>query len=182
ISTSADGSWTGSLTIDNCDVDGLGVSAGKAIDVTGGQDITIRGTVFAASGQISLVLADATSVAFQNNTIKEDSLVRVVQESLDQSQPSFYSKGGSAGAKLFQGNRVFKSTIYFEGTGGWLIGGDTPAEGNVLVGFRTGIFIGRCGAMTIRGNYSHTLGAGWNQVKNLSAFSPSGGDIIAEHN
>jgi MYXO-CTERM domain-containing protein len=174
--------WTGNLTIVNCDIDGLGIAGGKAIDATGAETITIQGSTFSASGQISLIMGPDTSVTFQGNTIQADSVVNVVQESLDQSQPSFYSKGSSTGLKRFQGNRILKSTIYFEGTGDWLIGGDTPAEGNVLVGFRTGIFIGRSGPMTIRGNYSHTLGAGWNQVKNLSVFSPSGGALTVEHN
>src|SRR5262245_27966048 len=150
--------------------------------MAGGLDVTVEGTHFSMSGAIFLKMGTDTSVTFRRNVIAEDSVVRIVDSSLDQTIPSFEVEGGSTGTKVFQGNVVRKSRIRFDLTGDWLIGGDTAADSNILVGPRAGIDIGRCGPMTIRGNYSHAFGAGWNQVKNLSVFSPEGGQLIAEHN
>jgi hypothetical protein len=178
-----DGTWTGTIAMSNCDVDTLGSPGGAGIQTVGGHDITVVGSTFSKSASFDIVMMGGdTSITFRGNQVKEDSAVVIVNESLDQSQDAFHFKGGSTGTKVFQANTVRKSRLHFELTGDWLIGGDTPADGNILAGPRTGIFIDRCGPMTIRGNYSSTLGAGWNQVKNLAAQSPGGGPLLVEHN
>jgi MYXO-CTERM domain-containing protein len=179
---STDTSWNATFTMNNCDVDALGVAGSPALSVATAHSVTIVGSTFSTSSQILITSSGDMSVTFNNNTIAEDSIVTVDMTSLDNSQDAFHATGGSTGTKVFQGNRILRSRATFDLTDSWLIGGDTPAQGNVFAGFRGGIFISRTGPMTIRGNYSHPLGAGWNQVKNLSIFNPGGGDTIIEHN
>jgi len=172
---SADDTWSGNFSLQNCDVDGLGVEGGMAIQLSLAGALTISKTVFSNSSEVDLTLRDAASVAFTDNVIAVDSVTKVVTTSLDQSQDAFHVKGGSTGSKVFQRNLVRRERLHFELTGDWLV------EGNTLVGDRTGIFVDRCGPITIRGNYSHSNGLGWNQVKNISAFSTEGNTIV-EHN
>jgi hypothetical protein len=180
-----DSAWSGTFSMRNCDVDGLGTATAPAIDISGGAGIDVEGCTFSTSGQIAFGLAGMMNVTFNNNTIRADSVVPAVT-ALSDSQAVFYGHGGSTGTLLFQGNVVLKSFLHFQSTGGWLIGGDTPAQGNILVGWRAGFLLENASAMIIRGNYSHTeLGPivnnqGWNQVKNLS-FS-LGSDNLVEHN
>lgn len=177
--------WTGKFKMVNCDVDGLGVPRDTAIATDGGSDVTIVGSVFTKSSEISISVGPAmsvTSVSFIGNRIEKDSIIELVPESLDRSQDAFTTKGPSMGRKVFQGNVVRRGRIVFRGTDDWLIGGLAPGEGNVLAGDRTGIFIDGAGGMTIQGNYSSTLGRGWNQVKNLNVFAPEGQNLIVEHN
>jgi Right handed beta helix region len=178
----ADG-WTGTLSIRNCDVDGLGTADEPALGLhaSGSAAITIEGSRFSTSGQVNLHIGEHVSVIVTGNTIEADSLVPAVTLLLD-SPPVFWVTGNSDGMKLFQGNRIFKARIKFTSTSGWMVGGATPAEGNILVGVRTGIELENANNMTVRGNYSHTLSGGmmWNQIKNLSI---AGGDgLIIEHN
>jgi hypothetical protein len=179
---STDTTWSSTFTMSNCDVDALGVAGSPAISVATAHDVTIVGSTFSTSSQILVTSSGDMTVTFNNNTIAEDSIVTIDMTSLDHSQDAFHATGGSTGMKLFQGNRILRSRAAFDLTDNWLIGGDTPAQGNVFAGFRGGIFISRTGPMTVRGNYSHPLGAGWNQVKNLSIFSPGGAPILVEHN
>jgi len=184
----SDDTWMGSLSIRNCDLDGLGFdgmpSMGMdkaAIDVIGGSTFTVTGSTFSRSSVIAVVVSGDGSVLFKDNTIKADSIVRAPVLELD-SQPAFYATGFSTGSKVFQGNRILKSYIHLQSTSDWMVGGSGPGEGNVLVGLRAGIHLEGTDGITVRGNYSRTqIGAeGWNQVKN---FTLNSGDAnLAEHN
>jgi MYXO-CTERM domain-containing protein len=182
----SDDTWTGSLSIRNCDLDGLGFDGmpimgmdKAAIDVAGGSAFTITGSTFSQSSVIAVVVAGDGSVLFKDNTIKADSIVRAPVLEPD-SQPAFYGQGFSTGTKAIQGNRILKSYIHLQATSDWLVGGNGP-EGNVLVGLRAGIHLEGASGVTVRGNYSRTkIGAdGWNQVKN---FTVNGDSNVAEHN
>ncbi len=79
----SDDTWTGSLSIRNCDLDGLGFdgmpSMGMdkaAIDVDGGSTFTVTGSMFSQSSVIAVVVSGDGSVLFKDNTIKADSIVR----------------------------------------------------------------------------------------------------------
>ena len=184
----SDDTWTGSLSIRNCDLDGLGFDGmpsmamdKAAIDVAGGSAFTVTGSTFSQSSVIAVMVAGDGSVLFKDNTIKADSIVRA-PVLLSDSEPAFYGQGFSTGTKAIQGNRILKSHIHLQATSDWLVGGSGPAEGNVLVGLRAGIHLEGASGVIVRGNYSRTqIGAdGWNQVKN---FTVSGGDAnVAEHN
>jgi hypothetical protein len=174
--TSVEG-WTGSLAINNCDIDGLGMVGGGAITVTvvGTSAATIQGSTFSASAVISITASDQAPVTFVGNTIQSDSLVAAVVLLAD-SQPAVQLSGSSTGTKVFSGNKIFKSRASFGVTGGWLI------EDNIIVGLRAGIDLGRVTDTQVRGNYIHTMigAVGWNQVKNLSIIDGSG--LVIEHN
>jgi hypothetical protein len=195
--------WTGKLTIDDCDLDGLGQPAQfgddvdakplqyavPAVELFGPGDVSVRGATFSKSGQLSLRLRGAMNVTFQHNTIAEDSIVPTVTV-LSNSLPSFYATGESTGTKLFQGNRVLHGQLHFETTSGWTIGG-AGADGNVLAGVRAGMFLDRVDGFVVRGNYTRTSWGqilkingedrGWNQVKDMSILSPGAHNLI-EHN
>ena len=184
----SDATWVGSLSIRNCDLDGLGFdgmpSMGMdkaAIDVIGGSAFTITGSTFSQSSVIAVSVSGDGSVLFKDNTVTADSIVRAPPFAPD-GQPAFYGEGISTGSKVIQGNKILKSYIHLQTTSDWLVGGSAPGEGNVLVGLRAGIRLEAASRITVRGNYSRTkIGAeGWNQVKN---FTVNGGDSnLAEHN
>jgi MYXO-CTERM domain-containing protein len=184
----SDDTWTGSLSIRNCDLDGLGfdgMPSGSmdkdAISADGGTAFTITGSTFSQCSAIAVAVSGDGSVLFKDNTIKADSIVRAPLFEPD-SQPAFYGSGFSTGSKMIQGNRILKSYIHLQATSDWLVGGSGAAEGNVLVGLRAGIHLEAASGITVRGNYSRTqIGAdGWNQVKN---FTLNIGDAnLVEHN
>jgi hypothetical protein len=173
--------WTGTLTIQNCDIDGLGTDMLAAIDVKGTSSATIQDSTFSNGGLVSIGLSGAMNVLFQRNRMEANNLYPVVSFE-PSSSPAFIATGRSTGMKLFQGNLILKGRAHFESTNAWLIGGDTPAESNVLVGLRAGFKIEVSDDMVVRGNYTHTMiGAiGWNQVKNLSIIQ--GTNNLVEHN
>ena len=73
--------------------------------------------------------------------------------------------------------------VSFEGTRNWLIGGDTAADSNILIGVRASFAVHGGSDLTIRGNYVHTEipSFRWSQVHNLAVVSPSP-NFVAEHN
>ena len=178
--------WTGAITIRNCDIDGLGTAAVVAVLARGSGAVTIQGTTFSASGEVYLVLVGSMSVLFQDNTIQADSVVPQLNDSEPNSPPTFHAEGVSTGMKVISGNTFLVGRIHLQSTSGWLVGGETPADGNVLVGVRTGFKLENASNITIRGNYSHTetgfidAAHPWNQVKNLSIAD--GSAVIVEHN
>jgi len=175
--------WTGSLVIKNCDIDGLGAAGGLAINVVivGTGTATVRGSTFSTSAELQIGAQDQATIYFQNNTIAQDSVVSATVL-LSDSQPAIQFQGNSTGTKLFQGNRILRSRVTFSVMTGWLIGGDTPAEGNIITGTRAGIDLGRVDTTQMRNNYIHTTieGRGWNQVKNLTVTE--GFANVIEHN
>jgi hypothetical protein len=173
--------WTGTLTIQACDLDGLGSDMLAAIDVTGTNSVTIQDSTFSNGGLVSVGLSGAMNVLFQRNRMEANNLYPVVSFE-PSSSPAFIATGRSTGMKLFQGNLILKGRAHFESTNNWLIGGDTPAESNVLVGLRAGFKVESSDDNIVRGNYTHTMiGAiGWNQVKNMSVIQGSGN--LVEHN
>jgi hypothetical protein len=78
-------------------------------------------------------------------------------------------KGASTGQKVFAGNNVGAGWAEFIGVKNWLIGGDTDADSNVLIGPRVGFVTSNgCTGMTIKRNYSHHVYyGGWSQGANF---------------
>jgi len=101
----------------------------------------------------------------------------------NESPPGFRATGRSPARKLFQGNHVFRSIVLFENTGNWLIGGDIPADANLLIGMRASLNIFSANDMCICGNYVHTEipSFRWSQVHAL-AVSGACPRLIVEHN
>ncbi len=176
--------WTGTLSIHNCDVDGLGQASAPSIDAyaAGMGAISIVGSTFSTSSRFNLNISAHVSVTFNGNTLNDDTTTPEVIALMD-SLPIFWSTGSSDGTKVFQGNHIFRGRIKFTSSSGWLIGGSMPGDGNIMFGVRTGIELESDTMMTVRGNYSRTDVGGdmWNQVKNLAVDLGAGGNVI-EHN
>lgn len=174
--------WTGRIVIRHCTVLGLGTASSPALDVraAGEASVAVEDTRFDASGAIVLDASGNSTVTFRRNTILENSVVPT-PIALADSRPAFSARGSSPAAKTFQGNRIYRSWADFESSDNWMVGGATPAEGNIIIGNRAGIIISRSRRMTVRGNYVRGAGPfeGWNQV---FVFQAEGVDMLVEHN
>ncbi|MBZ5595204.1 MAG: hypothetical protein LAP39_23415 [Acidobacteriia bacterium] len=177
--------FTGSLTISNCDIRGLGTATKPGINVTvnGLGSIQLTGNIFDTFGTISIGANDQAQASVRNNEFRENTLVPVTSlptEYGGQTLPVFFATGNSSAQKFFQGNNVGLSTVLFDSTGNWLIGGNTDAESNVLMGVRCGFTISNSSNMVLRGNYSqHNYPHRFSQGEN---FQLDGDGFLAEHN
>ena len=177
--------FTGSLNISYCDIRGLGTATNPGIDVTvnGSGSVQLTGNVFDTFGTVSIGANDQAQAAVRNNEFRENTLVPVTSlptEYSSQTLPVFRATGNSSAQKFFQGNNVGLSTVVFDSTRNWLIGGGTDAESNVLMGVRCGFTINGSSNMVLRGNYSqhnypHRMSQGLN-------FELQGDGFLAEHN
>src|SRR5207248_6956904 len=105
---------------------------------------------------------------FRNNTLHANSMVPVTNLP-NESPPGFRASGRSPARKLFQGNRVEKSVVLFEGTDNWRIGGAVGDEGNVILGMRGSLSLVGCDDTVVSGNYIHTEipSFRWSQVHTI---------------
>jgi hypothetical protein len=179
------GKWTGRVRILHCDCRGLGTATKPGLDLVAageGEQIVVGHAVFDACGPVRLNNAGNSATAFRHNTIRETALVPVTNLP-SESPPGFVATGSSPAAKRFQGNRVYKSVVEFTGTRNWLIGGDTDADSNLLIGVRASLSVHRSADMRVRGNYVHTEipSYRWSQVHTLAVVSPCPG-LVVEHN
>jgi len=176
--------WTGHLTIRNADVIGLGSMDVASIEVTvqGANALEISGSVFDRCGPLALTANDQAPVILQGNTMQPNTLTPVNDEAdYAGSHPSITIGGSSTAAKRFQGNNVGVSFVRFQ-TNHWLIGGDTDADGNVLIGVRATLELNDSSDNVIRGNFVfHRYPYGWSQGHNLD-FEGSTSPILVEHN
>jgi hypothetical protein len=178
-------SFTGSLTISNCDIRNLGTANNPAIDVTvnGSGSIQLIGNVFDTFGTVSVGTNNSAQAIIRNNEFRENTLVPVTQLPIaysGQTLPVFHATGSSTAQNFFQGNNVGLSTVAFEGTRNWLIGGSTDAESNVLMGVRCGFTVNGSANMVLRGNYSqHNYPHRFSQGDN---FQLDGDGFLVEHN
>ncbi|MEO8129735.1 MAG: Ig-like domain-containing protein, partial [Bryobacteraceae bacterium] len=177
--------FTGSLNIDNCDVRYLGTATKPAIDVTvnSAGSVRLTGNVFERFGTVAIGANDQAQVVVRNNEFRENTLVPVTSLPTEYSSatlPVFRATGNSSAQQFFQGNNVGLSTVLFESTRNWLIGGNTDAESNVLMGVRCGFTIHGSSNMVLRGNYSqHNYPHRFSQGEN---FELQGDGFLAEHN
>ncbi|MBZ5673344.1 MAG: Ig-like domain-containing protein [Acidobacteriia bacterium] len=177
--------FTGSLNIRNCDIRGLGTATNPSIDVTvnGAGSVQLTGNVFDTFGTVSIGTNDQAQAVVRNNEFRENTLVPVTSlptEYANQTLPVFHAIGNSTAQQFFQGNNVGLSTVVFENTRNWLIGGNTDAESNVLMGVRCGFTISGSSNMVLRGNYSqHNYPHRFSQGDN---FQLDGDGFLAEHN
>jgi len=177
--------FTGSLAISNCDIRGLGTATNPGINVTanGSGSIQLTGNIFEVFGTVSIGANDQAQAVVRNNEFRENTLVPVTSLPTEYSGatlPVLFATGNSSAQKFFQGNNVGLSTVVFDSTRNWLIGGDTDAESNVLMGVRCGFTISRSTNMVLRGNYSqHNYPHRMSQGEN---FQLDGDGFLAEHN
>ena len=177
--------FSGSLNINNCDIRGLGTATTPAIDVTvsGSGSVQLTGNVFDTFGTVSIGTNNQAQAIIRNNEFRENTLVPVTSLPVaysGQTLPVFYAAGNSSAQKFFQGNNIGLSTVVFENTNNWLIGGNTDAESNVLMGVRCGFTVRGSSNMVLRGNYSqHNYPHRMSQGDN---FELEGDGFLAEHN
>ncbi len=177
--------FSGSLIISNCNIRGLGTATNPSIDVTvnGSGSVQLTGNVFDTFGTVSIGANDQAQALVRNNEFRENTLVPVTSLPTEYSNatlPVFFATGNSSAQQFFQGNNVGLSTVVFHSTRNWLIGGNTNAESNVLMGVRCGFTIDQSSNMVLRGNYSqHNYPHRFSQGEN---FQLDGDGFLAEHN
>ncbi len=115
------------------------------------------------------------------NVLPENSLVTQSKD-LGESRSVFEATGNSPAPKFFQGNRVYRGAMEFNSKN-WLIGGDSDAESNILIGIRVKISTARNANCIIRGNYLHLLMPINEEFPYYSQVSTvNGTNNLCEHN
>jgi MYXO-CTERM domain-containing protein len=177
---------TGHVHIESCIFRGLGAAMTPAVNLTasGSGDVTINGSTFDGCGAINLHLGGAATAAFTNNVLQDNGTAYIQDELVGSNYvPAFHADGASTGAKVFAGNRVYRSSADFGGAEGWVIGGTSAAAGNVVIGHR--------GVISVRGNHVKVVGNFINpqypltspDVENLVVASDDASpDLVVEHN
>jgi hypothetical protein len=177
----SEGAWSGHLSIRGCTVEGLGSASTRAIslEMSGGASTTIEGTTFGGSGAVHLTNEGESTTIFRNNVILGSSVVPL-DPSADITTSAFFADGTSTSPKVFQGNRIYRSSAWFQ-SANWLIGGDHDRDGNLLIGLRAGLVLAASG-LVVRGNYVHVVhftGSG-DEAAIMTMYGTT--DVLAEHN
>lgn len=185
---------SGKLSIKNSLITGLGsvmitdpshadpnsvvMVAGMTGKLTG--DVTIADSIFEGTGALKLAIDGAGTVAIVNNEFRANNFVKFVPSKPDAS-PVIEISGKNATTKIFQGNRIAAGILRFDGMSHWLIGGETDAKSNILMGPRCVLALVNCHDLHVIGNYLHHNYRGtWSQGFNL--YSEHSEKILAEHN
>jgi hypothetical protein len=179
--------WSGEFALRHVDVVGLGPvgSPTPAIEIATPDAVTIEDSVFDTSGTVSLTLGTNAAAAILRNEFRSNMTMPEAQQpefGSDASYPALRIRGGGDDAlKRLQGNRVGVGWIDVGNTSRWLIGGDTDAESNVVIGARAGIWVRNTSQVVMRGNLVyHVYFGGWSQG-NVVELDGSD-DIVVEHN
>jgi hypothetical protein len=181
-------SLTGRVKIENCILQGLGGTMANqpAVELTGqgSASLSITGSTFDACGPIRLHVNGSASATFNNNLLKDNGIA-YIQNELQGSMyvPAFYADGSGGAAKVFQGNRIYRSAAHFQGVENWLIGGYGDQFTNIIIGHR--------GVLRVEGNHVKVVGNFINpqypltspDVENLVVGSSDDNpDLVVEHN
>ena len=185
---STDGA-SGSLVLQFVDVFDLGNESDtsqSAINVTTTGALTLEDSNFDTSNTFSLTLNGAATASIQRNTFRSNMRMPLGQEpdsySADgASYPVLQIPGSAQGNTVLAGNNVGAGWVEFDNMNNWIVGGDTDADTNVLIGPRVGIATGGSTAMQVRRNYSHHVYyGGWSQGANFEIEATTSSTI--EHN
>jgi hypothetical protein len=178
--------WTGHLKIQHAEIIGLGSMDMPGIDVTvsGNNTLEISDSIFDACGPPQLAADGQATIAFNRNTLQPNILTPVNdQPDYGDSHPSLVFTGSSNAPKTFQGNNVGVSFVRFDHSSNWTIGGDRDADGNILIGVRSGMEFDFVSNIKIRGNFSyHRYPFGWSQGHNLDFIGDNSGTFLIEDN
>lgn len=177
-----DSTWQGTMVVRFCTLHGLGQARIPAFTVlaNGAAQVTFEGDTFDASGQLAVSSFDSSSLQVLRNTVLDSSLVDVLMDSAENSIDAMLFQGYTSTPKVFQGNRIFRSSASFVSVQYWTIGGPNPGDGNVIIGSRGGINV-QGNNIEVEGNYVRFTGDldGWNQVKEMVVV---GDAVTVEHN
>jgi hypothetical protein len=183
--------WTGGVRIRNSFVTGLAVTGSviptpesaprDGIDVaTSGGSVEIVDSVFEWTGAVSLRVDGAGDITVVGNELRANNFIPFVSWQ-PQRSPILTFAGNSTGVKRLQGNRIGAGIVLVDRMSDWLIGGDTDAESNLLIGPRCVIDVTGSARPRIRGNYiHHDYHGGWSQGFNVVLSGTSG--ALTEHN
>jgi hypothetical protein len=142
---------------------------GIEVTVSGSNALEISDSIFDACGPPALGADGQATIAFNRNTLQPNILTTVNdQPDYGDSHPSLVFTGSSKAAKTFQGNNIGVSFVRFDHSSNWTVGGDRDADGNILIGVRSGLEFDFVSDIKIRGNFSyHRYPFGWSQGHNL---------------
>lgn len=180
---------TAHIKIQSCVLTGLGgplQSSPPALDLSaqGSADITIVGSTFDATGNVSFHMSGQATATVNDNLFAANGIAYIQDELVGSMYiPAFSADGSSTGTKVFQGNRIYRSSAQFDGVTNWLIGGYGDPYSNVLVGHR--------GVIRVRGNHVKVVGNFIHpqypltspDVENITVGSDDASpDLVVEHN
>jgi hypothetical protein len=180
----SNGNAQGPLTLQFVDVFDLGPSddlATSATDVTTTGAITIEDSRFDTSSTIDLGVAGSAAASLRRNLFRSNMRMPLGQypDTYIASGASYPVLSTSGGSGVFAGNNVGAGYVVIQNAKDWVVGGDTDADSNVLVGPRVGL--SPKGTVTLRRNYSHHVYyGGWSQGANFELGG--GAQVTAEHN
>lgn len=189
------GKWTGSLKIAHCTIrnlgglpklDDKGLVSGAGpnaleLHVAGKGTVAIEHCTFDACSSIQVQNDDNSVTTFRHNTVLENSVVAISKD-IGNSAHTFVARGNSREAKFFQGNFIPRGKIVFAAPN-WLVGGDSDADSNLLIGLRIGIDAQGDGSV-VRGNYCHLrmpITKEYPYWSQISVFT-TGKGVVGEHN
>jgi hypothetical protein len=184
----SDGAPMGRLTFKYVDVVDLGSRTDgtePAIQITTSGNVTIEDSTFDTSTTLDICIQDGAAASIRRNVFRSNMRMALGQSPStageSPSYPSVRFTGPSAGPKAFSGNNVAAGWVQFDKSSKWLVGGNTDADSNVLIGPRVGIFVQESADVIVRNNYSHHVYfGGWSQGSNFElGGSPT---ALVEHN
>jgi len=169
---------SGSVSITNTLVTGLGSDSAAGIDGSA-SNLSIQNSVFEATAELDLSVA--SSAVVRGNEWRANNLLKFVASDPG-AAPIVTLHGNGIGAKLFQANNIGAGRVIFQNTSHWVIGGDTDADSNIIIGPRGTLSLESGSSdIVVRGNYDHhNYQGGWSQGFNLSSSGGSGN--LFEHN
>jgi len=179
-------SWSGTLRLVDVDVFGFGQlahpDAGIAVSTSG--SVQVERCVFEATNALSLTLRGSAGAVVRGNQFRSNMFMIEAQQptyTADRSYPAVELAGPSTAPKVFQANNVGLGWVDLAGVDNWLVGGDQPEHGNVVMGARAGISVQSSSRVVVRGNLSyHVYYGGWSQGNNFELDGSE--DILVEHN
>jgi hypothetical protein len=176
---------SGPFTLQFVDVFDVGNTADTSepgVDVATSGAVTVEDSIFDSSNPVQVTLQGAATASVQRNVFRSNMRQPLGQQPRGpDSYASSIWRGDSTGAKVFAGNNVGAGWVQFENTQGWIVGGDTDADSNVLIGPRVGIYVESSSDIQIRRNYSHhDYHGAWSQGSNFELGGIA--TLTAEHN
>lgn len=184
----SDGEATGPLTLKYVDVVDLGsrtIGIEPGVQIATSGPITIEDSTFDTSNTIDVTMLGEAPASVRRNLFRSNMRMPLGQNpgtsGTSPSYPVIRFTGPATGAKVFASNNVAAGWVQFDKTSGWIVGGDTDNDSNVLIGPRVGIWVQESDRMQVRRNYSHhAYYGGWSQGSNFELGGTS--KMIVEHN
>jgi hypothetical protein len=179
---------SGPLTLKFVDAFDLGSTTDttqSSFEVTTTGPITIEDSAFDTSNTIRLAAGGAAPVSIRRNLFRSNMRMPLGQNPASAvtgaSYPSIRLSGLGTGPKVFAANNTAAGWVQLEKTTNWVVGGDTDADSNVLIGPRVGIYAQTTSNSQVRRNYSHHVYyGGWSQGSNFELGGSA--TTVVEHN